>query len=112
MGNRAYLYEPFAEALMLRKQIRGSYRKVQEYTNCIPRGPWRTAFIAIVGLTLALVGVAMLVLPGPGVLIIAVALAVLSVEFAWAGSIVRQLRYGAVVVQKKWRRRRRPRQPS
>jgi uncharacterized protein (TIGR02611 family) len=40
--------------------------------------------IAIAGFTLLLAGLAMLVLPGPALAVIPVALAVLSLEFAWA----------------------------
>lgn len=36
------------------------------------------------GFTVLAVGVALLVLPGPGILIIAVGLAILSAEFVWA----------------------------
>jgi uncharacterized protein (TIGR02611 family) len=41
--------------------------------------------IAAAGFTLLLGGVAMLVLPGPALAVIPVALAILSLEFAWAG---------------------------
>jgi uncharacterized protein (TIGR02611 family) len=41
--------------------------------------------IAVAGFTLLLGGVAMLVLPGPALAVIPVALAILSLEFAWAG---------------------------
>ena len=38
----------------------------------------------IVGFTVLLVGVALIVLPGPAFVVIPVGLAILSVEFAWA----------------------------
>jgi uncharacterized protein (TIGR02611 family) len=41
-------------------------------------------FIALIGGTVVLIGVAMLVLPGPGVLVIAGGLAILATEFIWA----------------------------
>jgi len=41
--------------------------------------------IAAAGFTLLLAGLAMLVLPGPALAVIPVALAILSLEFAWAG---------------------------
>ena len=44
----------------------------------------RRLVVAVVGASLALVGIAMIVLPGPGVLVVAVGLAVLATEFAWA----------------------------
>src|SRR5438094_9873894 len=44
----------------------------------------RRVVVAIVGGVLLLVGIALLVLPGPGLLVIAAGVAVLSLEFAWA----------------------------
>jgi tellurite resistance protein TerC len=41
--------------------------------------------IAAAGFTLLFAGLAMLVLPGPALAVIPVALAILSLEFAWAG---------------------------
>jgi uncharacterized protein (TIGR02611 family) len=41
--------------------------------------------IAVAGFTLLLAGLAMLVLPGPALAVIPIALAILSLEFAWAG---------------------------
>ena len=41
--------------------------------------------IALAGFTLLFAGLAMLVLPGPALAVIPVALAILSLEFAWAG---------------------------
>jgi len=42
----------------------------------------------IAGFTLLLAGAAMLVLPGPAFVVIPVALAILSLEFAWAGRLL------------------------
>jgi uncharacterized protein (TIGR02611 family) len=44
---------------------------------------YRAAFVAA-GVIILLAGLAMLVLPGPGILVVAVALAMLSLEFEWA----------------------------
>ncbi len=44
----------------------------------------KRAVVAVLGITLLLIGVAMLVLPGPGFLLIAGALALLSTQFEWA----------------------------
>ena len=41
-------------------------------------------FIAVVGATVVLAGVALLILPGPGWLVIIIGLAILATEFAWA----------------------------
>ncbi len=44
----------------------------------------RQILIALVGGTVVLFGVALIFLPGPGVLTIAAGLAILAIEFAWA----------------------------
>ena len=43
---------------------------------------------ALLGFTVVLIGVAMLVLPGPGLLVIAAGFAMLALEFAWAERIL------------------------
>ena len=40
--------------------------------------------IFIVGLTVLLIGIALIVLPGPAVVVIPIGLAILATEFAWA----------------------------
>ena len=52
---------------------------------------WR-AIIIVIGSTVLLAGVAMLVLPGPGMLVIVAALAILASEFAWARHLLRRVR--------------------
>ena len=47
----------------------------------------RVAFV-VAGVTLVLGGVAMLVLPGPAFVVIPVGLALLSLEFCWAGRLL------------------------
>ena len=49
----------------------------------------------VVGFTVLAAGVAMLVLPGPGWVVIAVALAILAAEFAWARRLLDRLKDGA-----------------
>lgn len=48
--------------------------------------------VAVVGFVLLGVGAALLVLPGPGLLVIAAGIAVLSLEFEWAGRLVDRAR--------------------
>lgn len=50
----------------------------------LERSRFYRAVFVLVGFTVLLAGLAMLVLPGPGLLVIVVALAILAVEFAWA----------------------------
>ena len=54
--------------------------------------------VGVIGLTVMLVGVAMLVLPGPGVIVILIGLAALSTEFVWA---TRWLKCLCEIVEKK-----------
>ena len=48
--------------------------------------------ITIVGGTVLLIGVAMLVLPGPALVVIPIGLAILGLEFAWARRFLRTIR--------------------
>ena len=48
--------------------------------------------VGIVGVTVVLIGVALLVLPGPGLLTIALGLAILSTQFGWARSLLNRAR--------------------
>lgn len=48
--------------------------------------------IALIGGTVLLVGVAMVVLPGPALVVIPFGLGILGLEFAWARRWLRQLR--------------------
>ena len=46
----------------------------------------RKLIVAIIGGTVLLIGVALIVLPGPAFIVIPVGLAILATEFAWARS--------------------------
>ena len=52
----------------------------------------RRVAVLAVGSTVVLLGVVMLVTPGPGLIVIPVGLAILSVEFAWARLWLRKVR--------------------
>ena len=63
--------------------------------------PVRWIGVAAVGGTLITVGVVLLVLPGPGLLLIALGVAVLASEFAWAeATLHRMQRAGSAAVDK------------
>ena len=69
-------------------------------------------FTALIGGTVVLTGVAMLVLPGPGLPIVAAGLAILATEFLWARRAWRKAKVAAAKVRRKsgpkeWLRRRR-----
>ncbi len=52
----------------------------------------RRWIVAVVGVTIAAVGVALLVLPGPGIVVIALGIGLLGTEFAWARRLLRRVR--------------------
>ncbi|MDJ0813791.1 MAG: PGPGW domain-containing protein [Woeseiaceae bacterium] len=52
----------------------------------------RRIVIAIVGVTVVLLGIVMIVTPGPAFIVIPVGLAILSIEFAWARHWLRKVR--------------------
>jgi hypothetical protein len=52
----------------------------------------RKIIIAVTGGTVLVVGIAMLVLPGPGLVVIPAALAILATEFMWARRALKKLK--------------------
>ncbi len=48
--------------------------------------------IAVIGFTVLLTGIAMIVLPGPAILVIPLGLAILATEFVWAKRLLRRLK--------------------
>ena len=52
----------------------------------------RKGFVAIAGFTVLLIGVAMIVLPGPAIVVIPLGLAILATEFVWARSLLKRAR--------------------
>ncbi|HSP45588.1 MAG TPA: PGPGW domain-containing protein [Chthoniobacterales bacterium] len=47
-------------------------------------GPLRKIIVGLIGGTVLLIGVALIVLPGPAFIVIPIGLAILATEFAWA----------------------------
>jgi tellurite resistance protein TerC len=52
----------------------------------------RKVIIGVLGVSVLMVGAAMLVLPGPAVLVVPGGLAILASEFGWARRLLRQLK--------------------
>ena len=52
----------------------------------------RQAIVAVVGITVLVLGIAMIVLPGPAVIVIPVGLGILATEFIWARRLLRHVR--------------------
>ena len=48
--------------------------------------------MAVVGLTVLLIGLAMIVLPGPAVVVIPIGLAILATEFVWARNLLKRIK--------------------
>lgn len=73
--------------------------------------------IALMGGTVVLIGVVMLVLPGPGLVVIAAGVAILATEFLWARRVWRNAKGTVAKVRRKsgfraWWRRRKARQAA
>lgn len=57
----------------------------------LPNIRWlRRVIVAIIGFTVLLIGVAMIVLPGPAVVVIPLGLAILATEFVWARRVLKK----------------------
>ena len=50
----------------------------------------RRLIVIVVGFTVLLIGIAMLVLPGPAVIVIPLGLAILASEFVWARRLLKK----------------------
>ncbi len=72
----------------------------------------RRIFIAIAGGTVLLIGIVMIVLPGPATLVIPAGLAILALEFAWAKHILHQMREFIAAKTKKSPTREAPVKPA
>lgn len=48
--------------------------------------------VAVIGITVLIIGIAMLVLPGPAIVVIPVGLGILATEFAWARRALQMVR--------------------
>ena len=52
----------------------------------------RVTVVAVIGMTVLAAGVALIVLPGPAILVIPLGLAILATEFAWARRLLQRFR--------------------
>jgi len=52
----------------------------------------RRLVVSVIGGTIVLIGLAMLVLPGPAIAVIPLGLAILGTEFAWAKRLLRRMK--------------------
>jgi uncharacterized protein (TIGR02611 family) len=58
----------------------------------------RRVIVSVIGATILLIGVALLILPGPAFIVIPVGLAILASEYAWARRWLRKVRRMASAV--------------
>lgn len=58
-------------------------------------------FLTIIGLTIFAIGILLLVLPGPGILLILMGLVILSGEFYWARKTLKKIKSNAETIVKK-----------
>jgi uncharacterized protein (TIGR02611 family) len=65
-----------------------------EVVRFIGRSSKRIA-VTVVGAALVIAGLAMLVLPGPGILVVALGFAVLGTEYAWAAAALERTKRAA-----------------
>lgn len=61
----------------------------------------KKVFVGLIGGTVLLVGIALLVLPGPGAVVIAAGLAILATEFIWARRVWRKAKSTVAKVRRK-----------
>ena len=55
----------------------------------------RRLVVAVVGFTVLFIGLALIVLPGPAVVVIPIGLAILATEFVWARRLLGRMKAGA-----------------
>ncbi len=58
---------------------------------------------AVIGFTMITIGVALLILPGPGLIVIGLGLLILSAEFVWAKRALDRMKDEARHVRDQWR---------
>jgi uncharacterized protein (TIGR02611 family) len=68
-------------------------------------GPAKRYVVAVIGFTVLLVGVALLVLPGPAVVVIPLGLAILASEFLWARRLLDRVKHTAHSTRERFRRK-------
>jgi uncharacterized protein (TIGR02611 family) len=52
----------------------------------------KRGIVAVIGLTVLAIGVAMIVLPGPAIVVIPLGLGILATEFVWARSLLNRVK--------------------
>lgn len=53
----------------------------------------KRVIVGVVGITIVLIGLALLVLPGPGLIVVIIGLGILATEFVWARSLLEKAKH-------------------
>jgi tellurite resistance protein TerC len=61
----------------------------------------RKVVVAVIGVSVLAIGIALIVLPGPAVIVIPLGLAILGTEFFWARRLLRRVKQGVTSVFRK-----------
>jgi uncharacterized protein (TIGR02611 family) len=85
----------------------GYFKKIKHFLRLDKLSPGvRRVVVGVVGIIVVLIGIAMLVLPGPGLLMIPLGLAILGTEFYWARCWMRKFWGLLKQARARFRRRR------
>lgn len=66
----------------------------------------RKPIILVIGGTVLLIGIAMIVLPGPAILVVPLGLIILAVEFVWAKKLLDKVRERTDRLRQQYRKKR------
>jgi len=58
----------------------------------------RRLIIAVIGFTILLIGIVLLVLPGPAIIVIPIGLTILATEFVWARNLMKKVKTGMLKI--------------
>jgi uncharacterized protein (TIGR02611 family) len=76
---------------MHRIMVQNLRRKLNNVWRQLPH-PFRWVIVATVGTTLVLLGIVFLFIPGPGLALIVLGVAILATEFAWAQVVYNRIK--------------------
>ena len=65
----------------------------------------RKIVVGVIGGTIVLIGIVLLITPGPGTVVIPIGLLILASEFAWARYVLRRGKHVVKTAKEKWRGR-------
>ena len=58
----------------------------------------RRLIIAVIGFSVLLIGVSLIVLPGPAIIVIPIGLTILATEFVWARNLMKKVKTGMLKI--------------